>query len=116
MLFLFERAKTVHCSAGSPALLKCTVWAPRAARASASSAAPVFDGARWCNWCTNAREHAARAWTNYNWKYLFLRPTIQELVDRYNAKFLKNAIAALKKASQTKRTRVSEQRVKSQTG
>ena len=24
---------------------------------------------------------------NYNWKYLFLRPTIQELVDRYNAKF-----------------------------
>ena len=42
MLFLFGRAKTVHCSAGSPALLKCTVWAPRVARASASSAAPVF--------------------------------------------------------------------------
>ena len=24
---------------------------------------------------------------HYNWKYLFLRPTIQEIVDRYNAKF-----------------------------
>ena len=28
------------------------------------------------------------AWAKHNWKYLFLRPTIlQEIVDRYNAKF-----------------------------
>ena len=27
---------------------------------------------------------------HYNWKYLFLRPTIQEIVERYNTKFRPN--------------------------
>ena len=31
---------------------------------------------------------------HYNWKYLFLRPTIKEIVDRYNTKFRPTKTAA----------------------